>query len=92
MSHPPDAPEDQDPPDEEEGGAHVLEFTPDDETGIEDIAVTVVDMMQEYGMDCDIHFPFFTMEVEQGATAEEIVEGYQEILAHLAEQMTEQPG
>jgi hypothetical protein len=87
MANPPRTPENDD---EMEGGAegdHVLEFTPEDDASIEDIAGMVVDMMEDYGMDCDVHFPMFTMEVEHGATAEEIVAGYQEILDHLAAQM-----
>lgn len=69
----------------------VLEFTPEDDAGIEDIAASVIGLMEEYGMDCDVHFPMFTMEVEQGATVQDIVEGYHDILGHLAAQMAEQP-
>lgn len=87
MANPPRTPETDENMDGAEEGDHVLEFTPEDDATIEDIAGMVVDMMEDYGMDCDVHFPMFTMEVEHGATAEEIVAGYQEILDHLAEQM-----
>ncbi|HRJ65947.1 MAG TPA: hypothetical protein PLW48_02330 [Alphaproteobacteria bacterium] len=93
MVPPTETPDDFDDEMAEDGeeGAEVLEFTPEDDAAIEDIADTVVGMMEEYGMDCDIHFPMFTMEVEHGATIEDIVEGYQDILDHLAAQMAEQP-
>lgn len=71
-------------------GDHVLEFTPEDDATIEDIARMVVEMMEDYAMDCDVHFDAFTMEVERGATAKDIVKGYNEILDHLAEQMLEE--
>jgi hypothetical protein len=70
---------------------HVLAFTPEDDASIEDIANMVVDMMADYGMDCDVHFPMFTMEVAHGVTPSEIVAGYREILDQLAAQMTERP-
>lgn len=88
MAKPPDTPDNQN---EAPEGEHVLEFTPEDDASIEDIANMVVDMMEDYGMDCDVHFPAFTMEVERGATPEEIIAGYQDILDHLAEQMGGQP-
>jgi len=84
MAKPPQTPDTDDLNDNDE---HVLEFTPEDDATIEDIANMVVDMMADYNMDCDVHFPMFTMEVELGATAEEIVAGYNDILDHLAEQM-----
>lgn len=86
MAKPPKTPDADDLNDNAEGGDHVLEFTPEDDATIEDIAGMVVDMMEDYGMDCDVHFPAFTMEVEHGATAEEIIEGYHDILAYLAAQ------
>mgnify|MGYP007088359207 CR=1 FL=1 len=87
MAKPPKTPDADDLNDNDEGGEHVLEFTPEDDATIEDIANMVVDMMADYNMDCDVHFPMFTMEVELGATAEEIVDGYNDILDQLAEQM-----
>jgi len=87
MAKPPETPDNQN---EEQEGEHVLEFTPEDDASIEDIANMVVDMMEDYGMDCDVHFPAFTMEVERGATPAEIISGYQDILDHLAEQMNGQ--
>lgn len=88
MAKPPDKHDNQNDAPE---GDNVLEFTPEDDATIEDIANMVVDMMEDYGMDCDVHFPMFTMEVERGATAEDIVTGYHEILDHLAAQMPGQP-
>ncbi len=86
MAKPPRTPETDDLTEDAEGDDHVLEFTPEEDATIEDIAGMVVDMMEDYGMDCDVHFPAFTMEVEHGATAAEIIEGYHDILAHLASQ------
>lgn len=90
MAKPPQTPDTDDLNDDAEGGEQILEFTPEEDATIEDIANMVVDMMEDYGMDCDVHFPMFTMEVEHGATAEEIVVGYNEILDHIAGQLNEQ--
>lgn len=88
MARPPDKHDNQNDAPEDE---NVLEFTPEDDASIEDIANMVVDMMEDYGMDCDVHFPDFTMEVERGASPADIVNGYGEILKQLAAQMPEQP-
>lgn len=73
------------PPSDAPEGDEVLEFTPEDGAEIEEIADMIIDMMEDYGMDCEVHFPKFTMEVAQGVTAEEIIEGYKEILTHFKE-------
>jgi len=88
MAKPPDKHDNQNDAPEDE---NVLEFTPEDDSSIEDIANMVVDMMEDYGMDCDVHFPAFTMEVERGATPKDIINGYNEIFDILAAQMPGQP-
>lgn len=60
-------------------GGDILEFTPDESTPIEEVADTVVSMMQLYDMDAEVHFPHFTMEVDRSVTAEEIVEAYNDV-------------
>lgn len=84
MTPPTDTPDNEDILDDLDEGEHVLEFTPEEDATIEGIAGMVVDMMEDYGMDCDVHFPTFTMEIEYGATAEEIIEGYHDILLQIS--------
>lgn len=75
--------------DAEDVGGDVLEFTPEEDADIEGIAETVADMMDEYEMDCEVHFPDFTMEIPQGTPVEEIIAAYEDFCAQIAEAKAE---
>ncbi len=65
----------QDPDDNDD----ILEFTPEPGTRIEDIAPFIVEAMEELGVDAEIHFPTFTLEIPLGSTAKDIVDTYNQI-------------
>jgi hypothetical protein len=54
----------------------IIIVTPDPEAKIEKIAPVVAKMTKELGMDAEIHFPTFTLNVPQAATARDILEAY----------------
>lgn len=80
---------DQDAEEEGEGEGDVLEFTPEEDAEIEGIAESVFDLMDQYEMDCEVHFPDFTMEVPYGTPVDEIVAAYEDFCRQIAEAKTD---
>jgi hypothetical protein len=46
-------------------------------------------MMEQYEMDCEVHFPDFTMEVPFGTPIDEIVAAYEDFCKQIAEAKAE---
>lgn len=74
---------------EDDGDSNVLEFTPEEDAEIEGIAESVFDLMDQYEMDCEVHFPDFTMEVPYGTPVDEIIAAYEDFCAQIAEAKAE---
>ncbi len=68
----------------------ILEFTPEADAPIEGVAASIVNMMEEYDMDCEVHFPDFTMEVPKDTPVKEIIAAYHEFCKQVAEAMKEE--
>jgi hypothetical protein len=54
----------------------IIEFTPEPGAKIEEIAPVIAKMTKKLEMDAEIHFPNFTLNVPQAATAMDIVKAY----------------
>lgn len=54
----------------------IIEFTPEPGAKIEEIAPIIAKMTKKLEMDAEIHFPNFTLNVPQSATAKDIVKAY----------------
>jgi hypothetical protein len=60
----------------------VIDFTPETGFTIEKLAVTIVEMMQDLGLDARINLPNgVVIEIEKECTVKEIIDGYKDFLA-----------
>ena len=59
---------------------NIIVFTPEKDAKIENIASAVLRAMKKLGMDAEIHFPHFVLEVPQGATVKNIIEAYHKVV------------
>lgn len=57
----------------------VIEFTPEPGAKIEQIAPIVAKLTKKLEMDAEIHFPGFSLQVPQAATAGDILKAYYEV-------------
>ena len=63
-------------------GGEILDFTPENGFKIEKLAPMIVTAMTEMNMDAQLTLPGrVVLEIEQGCTAEEIIDGYKEYLS-----------
>ena len=56
-----------------------IEITPDPDTRIEILAPQIVKLMKEHKRDAQLHFPNFTLDVPQNASAADIVKAYHNV-------------
>lgn len=55
-----------------------IEITPDPDSKIEILAPQIVRLMKEHQRDAQVHFPYFTLDVPQDASAADIIKAYRE--------------
>jgi hypothetical protein len=57
----------------------IIEFTPEPGAKIEQIAPLISRMAKDMGMDAEIHFPAFTLEVPCGASPKDIIDAFHSV-------------